>query len=135
MVTDQLPNRVHPTGSETKYHVFNNQITDNVDIYHSEATTLKPKACTMKYTKTYGHILLLLIINLKTQRLYTNIYHTAHTNHTASNVINTFLWLHKVIKIAQRHPLCTYIIIQYRRSYEQYPTSRPFMLSPIIMIA
>ena len=48
--TDQLPNRVHPTGSETKYHVFNNQITDNVDIYHSEATTLTPKACTMKYT-------------------------------------------------------------------------------------
>ena len=47
----QLPDRVHPTGFETKYHVFNNQITDNVDIYHSEATTLKPRACTMKYTK------------------------------------------------------------------------------------
>ena len=52
METDQLPDRVHPTGSETKYQVFNNQITDNVDIYHSEATTLKPKVCTMKYTKT-----------------------------------------------------------------------------------
>ena len=51
MTTGQLPDRVHPTGSETKYHVFNNQITDNVDIYHSEATTLIPKACTMKYTK------------------------------------------------------------------------------------
>ena len=51
MTTDQLPDRVHPIGSETKYHVFNNQITDNVDIYHSEATTLKPKACSMKYTK------------------------------------------------------------------------------------
>ena len=51
MTTEQLPDRVHPTGSETKYHVFNDQITDNVDIYHSEATTLKPKACTMKYTK------------------------------------------------------------------------------------
>ena len=51
IATDQLPNRVHPTGSETKYHVFNNQITDNVDIYHSEATTLIPKACTMKYTQ------------------------------------------------------------------------------------
>ena len=51
MTTGQLPDRVHPTGSETKYHVFNNQITDNVDIYHSKATTLKPKACTMKYTK------------------------------------------------------------------------------------
>ena len=45
-----------PTGSETKYHVFNNQITDNVDIYHSEATTLIPKACTMKYTKNIRHI-------------------------------------------------------------------------------
>ena len=52
MTTEQLPDRVHPTGSETKYHVFNNQITDNVDIYHSKATKLKPKACTMKYTKT-----------------------------------------------------------------------------------
>ena len=51
MTTAQLPDRVHPTGSETKYHVFNNQITDNVDIYHSEATTLIPKACNMKYTK------------------------------------------------------------------------------------
>ena len=51
MTTGQLPNRVHPTVSETKYHVFYNQITDNVDIYHSEATTLIPKACTMKYTK------------------------------------------------------------------------------------
>ena len=51
MTTEQLPDRVHLTGSETKYHVFNNQITDNVDIYHTEATTLKPKACTMKYTK------------------------------------------------------------------------------------
>ena len=51
MTTEQLPDRVHPTGFETKYHVFNNQITDNVDIYHSEATTLIPKACTMKYTK------------------------------------------------------------------------------------
>ena len=51
MVTGQLPDRVHPTGSETKYHVFNNQITDNVDMYHSKATTHKPKACTMKYTK------------------------------------------------------------------------------------
>ena len=51
MTTGQLPDRVHPTGSETKYHVFNNQITDNVDIYHSEATTLIPKACTMKYTQ------------------------------------------------------------------------------------
>ena len=51
MITDQLPDRVHPTGSETKYHVFNNQITDNVNIYHSEATMLKPKALTMKYTK------------------------------------------------------------------------------------
>ena len=50
MTRGQLPDRVHPTGSETKYHVFNNQITDNVDIYHSEATTLKPKVCTMKYT-------------------------------------------------------------------------------------
>ena len=40
-----------PNGSETKYHVFNNQITDNVDIYHSEAKTLIPKACTMKYTQ------------------------------------------------------------------------------------
>ena len=36
MTTEQLPDRVHPTGSETKYHVFNNQITDNVDSYHSE---------------------------------------------------------------------------------------------------
>ena len=51
ITTDQLPDRVHPTGSETKYHVFNNQITDNVDIYHSEATTIIPKACTMKYTQ------------------------------------------------------------------------------------
>ena len=50
MTTGQLPDRVHPKGSETKYHVFNNQITDYVDIYHSEATTLIPKACTMKYT-------------------------------------------------------------------------------------
>ena len=25
MTTGQLPDRVHPTGSETKYHVFNNQ--------------------------------------------------------------------------------------------------------------
>ena len=86
MTTGQLPDRVHPTGSETKFHVFNNQITDNVDIYHNEATTLIPKACTMKYTK---HI-----------RAHTNIYHTAHTNHTASNAINTFLWLPKVIQIA-----------------------------------
>ena len=52
ITTDQLPDRVHPIGSETKYHVFNNQITDNVDIYHSEATTLTPKACTMKYRQT-----------------------------------------------------------------------------------
>ena len=52
MTTGQPPDRVHPTGSETKYHVFNNQITDNVDIYHREATTLRPKACTMKYSKT-----------------------------------------------------------------------------------
>ena len=51
MVTDQSPDRVHSTGSETKYRVFNNKITVNVDIYHSEATTLKQKACTMKYTK------------------------------------------------------------------------------------
>ena len=51
ITTDQLPDRVHPTGSETKYHVFNNPITDNVDIYHSEAMTLIPKACTMKYTQ------------------------------------------------------------------------------------
>ena len=51
ITTDQLPDRVHPTGSETKVHVFNTQITDNVDIYHSEATTLIPKACTMKYTQ------------------------------------------------------------------------------------
>ena len=53
MTTGQLPDKVHPTVSETKYHVFNNQITDNVDIYHSEATTLIPKACTMKYTKKH----------------------------------------------------------------------------------
>ena len=51
MTTGQLPDRVYPTGSETKYLVFNNQITDNVDIYPSEATTLIPKAYTMKYTK------------------------------------------------------------------------------------
>ena len=51
MTTGKLPDRVHPTGSETKYHVINNQIIDNVDIYHSEATTLIPKACTMKYTQ------------------------------------------------------------------------------------
>ena len=51
MTTGQLPDRVHPTGSETKYHDFNNQITDNVDIYHSKARTLIPKLCTMKYTK------------------------------------------------------------------------------------
>ena len=51
MTTGQLPDRVHPTGSETKYLIFNNQITDNVDIYHSEATTLIQKSCTMKYTK------------------------------------------------------------------------------------
>ena len=51
MTTEQLPDRVHPTGSETKYHVFNNQITDSVDIYQGEATTLIPKACTMKYTQ------------------------------------------------------------------------------------
>ena len=51
MTTGQLPDRVQPTGSETKYHVLNNQMTDNVNIYHSEATTLIPKACTMKYTK------------------------------------------------------------------------------------
>ena len=50
MTPAQLPNRVKQTGSET-YHVFNNQITDNVNIYHSEARTLIPKACTMKYTK------------------------------------------------------------------------------------
>ena len=50
-IMDKLPDRVHPTGSETKYHVINNQITDNVDINHSEATTLIPKACTMKYTQ------------------------------------------------------------------------------------
>ena len=107
MTMGQLPDRVHPTGSETKYHVFNNQITDNVDIYHSEATTLKPKACTMKYTKNIrAHTVTTHIYNLKTQRLYTNINHTAHTNHTASNAINKFLWLHKVIQIAQRHPLC-----------------------------
>ena len=52
ITTGQLPDKVHKTGSETKYHVSNNQITDNVDIYHSEAMTLKPKACTMKYKKT-----------------------------------------------------------------------------------
>ena len=40
ITTEQLSDRVHPTGSETKYHVFNNQITDHVDIYH---TTLKTK--------------------------------------------------------------------------------------------
>ena len=54
ITTDQLPARVHPAGSETKYHVFNNQITDTVDIDHSKATTcttLIPKACTMKYTQ------------------------------------------------------------------------------------
>ena len=51
ITTDKLPDRVNPTGSETKYHVFNNQITDNVNIYHSEATTLIPKACSMKYTQ------------------------------------------------------------------------------------
>ena len=55
ITTDQLPDRVHPTGSQTKYHVFNNQITDNVDIYHSETTTLIPKACTMKYTQNIKH--------------------------------------------------------------------------------
>ena len=32
--------RAHPTLSETKY-VINNQITDNVDIYHSQATMLR----------------------------------------------------------------------------------------------
>ena len=32
MTMGQLPDRLYPTGSETKYHVFNNQITDNVDI-------------------------------------------------------------------------------------------------------
>ena len=44
MTTGQLPDRVHPTvtGSETKYHVFNDQITDNVDIYQSEATMCIP---------------------------------------------------------------------------------------------
>ena len=46
MTTEQLPDRVNPTGSKTKYHVFNNQITDNFDIHHREATTLKPKVCT-----------------------------------------------------------------------------------------
>ena len=51
MTTDQLPDKVHQTASETKYHVFNNLKTDNVDIYHSEATRLIPNACTMKYTK------------------------------------------------------------------------------------
>ena len=103
MTTEQLLDRVHPTGSETKYHVFNNQITDNVDIYHSEATTLKQKACTMKYTKNIRAHTVTTHIQPQT---YTNSYHTAHTNHTASNAINTFLWLHKVIQIAQRHPLC-----------------------------
>ena len=34
----------HLTGSETKYCVINNQITDNVDIFHSEATTLSPSS-------------------------------------------------------------------------------------------
>ena len=49
MTTGQLPDRAHPIGSQTKYQVLNNQITDNVDIYHSEAMMLIPKACTMKY--------------------------------------------------------------------------------------
>ena len=53
MTPAQLPNRVKQTGSETKYHVFNDQITDNVNIYHSEARTLIPKACNMKYTKKH----------------------------------------------------------------------------------
>ena len=142
MVTDQLPDRVHPTGSETKYRVFNNKITDNVDIYHSEATTLKPKACTMKFTKkhkgTYCNYsyttsiprdyirtftILILIYNLKTQRLYTNIYHIAHTNHAASNAINFYGYI-KLYKLPSiTHYAVHYIIIQYRRSYEQYPTS------------
>ena len=52
MTTGQLPDRVHPTGSETKYHVFNNKITDNVDIYHSEATTLIPKSVYYEIYKT-----------------------------------------------------------------------------------
>ena len=51
METDQVPDRVHPTGLKRSITFFNNQITDNVDIYHSEARTLKPKVCTMKYTK------------------------------------------------------------------------------------
>ena len=53
MTTEQLPNRVHPTGSETKYHVFNNKITDNVHSYHSEATTLIPKSV---YYEVYKNI-------------------------------------------------------------------------------
>ena len=46
MNTDWLPERVHPKGSETKYtyYVFNNKNNDIVDIYHSEAMTLIPKA-------------------------------------------------------------------------------------------
>ena len=44
MTTEQLPDRVHPTGSVTKYHVFNNQITDNVDII-----TAKPRRLNQKH--------------------------------------------------------------------------------------
>ena len=98
MTTEQLPDRVHPTGSETKNHVFNNQITDNVDIYHSEATTLIPKACTMKYTQNIRAHTVTTHIQPQNPEIIYEFYHTAHTNHTASNAINIFLWLHKVIQ-------------------------------------
>ena len=105
MTMKQLPDRVHPTGSETKYHVFNNKITDNVDIYHSEATTLIPKSVYYKVYKNIRAHTVTTHIQLQNPEIIYKHLHTAHTNHTASNAINTFLLLHKVIQIAQPNPL------------------------------
>ena len=85
---------------------------------------LYQKACTMKYTQNIGaHTVTTHIQPQNPEIIYEHLPYCSYQPYSFK-CENTFLWLHKVIQIAQRHPLCRpYIIIQYRRSYEQYHTT------------
>ena len=121
---DHLPDRVHPTRSETKYHVFNNKITDNVDFYHSEATMLKPKVCTMKNTKKHKDTYCNYSYTTSKPRDYIRTFTILliTTIKLQMRQIHFYGYI-KLYKLPSAIHHANHIIIQHRRSYEQYPTS------------
>ena len=55
----------------------------------------------------------MLIHNFKSQRLYTNIYHTAHSNHKTSQCVSTHY--HGYIKIKLPRAISHYVVLYMSR--------------------